>query len=152
MYSYLQLYADMKSWLTELFTTEPLTEISGYAMPDRKVVAKELADIFKITANPDRIRMIEELRTGEKDVNTLQETLELPGPRVSQHLALMRAHRIVEERRDGRHHIYHLTQPEIADWIIDGLNFLEGRMLGVSKATISKARKKWSAKPGSRAF
>jgi len=41
-------------------------------MPDRKVVAKELADIFKITANPDRIRMIEELRAGEKDVNTLQ--------------------------------------------------------------------------------
>jgi DNA-binding transcriptional ArsR family regulator len=121
-------------------------------MPDRKVVAKELADIFKITANPDRIRMIEELRTGEKDVNTLQEALELPGPRVSQHLALMRAHRIVEERRDGRHHFYHLTQPEIADWIIDGLNFLEVRMLGISKATISKARKKWSAKSGSRAF
>jgi len=121
-------------------------------MPDRKVVAKELADIFKIMANPDRIRMIEELRTGEKDVNTLQEALELPGPRVSQHLALMRAHRIVEERRDGRHHFYHLTQPEIADWIIEGLNFLEGRMLGVSKATINKARKKWSAKPRSRAF
>ena len=142
----------MNEWLAELSITEPLTEISGYVMPDRKVVAKELADIFKITANPDRIRMIEELRTGEKDVNTLQEALELPGPRVSQHLALMRAHRIVEERRDGRHHFYHLTQPEIADWIIEGLNFLEGRMLGVSKATISKARKKWSAKPGSRAF
>jgi len=121
-------------------------------MPDRKVVAKELADIFKITANPDRIRMIEELRYGEKDVNTLQEVLELPGPRVSQHLALMRAHRIVEERRDGRHHYYHLTQPEIADWIVEGLNFLEGRMAGVSKAAITKARKKWSAKPGSRAF
>jgi len=89
--------------------------------------------------------MIEELRSGEKDVNTLQEALDLPGPRVSQHLSLMRAHRIVEERRDGRHHYYHLTQPEIADWIIEGLNFVEGRMAGVSKSAISKARKKWSA-------
>jgi len=121
-------------------------------MPDRKLVAKELADIFKITANPDRIRMIEELRSGEKDVATLQQSLELPGPRVSQHLSLMRAHRIVEERRDGRHHYYHLTQPEIADWIIEGLNFVEGRMAGVSKSTIIKARKKWSAAPKKRAF
>ncbi|MFT6116352.1 MAG: hypothetical protein ACJARY_001957, partial [Candidatus Azotimanducaceae bacterium] len=34
-------------------------------MPDRQLVAKELADIFKIVAHPDRIRIIEELRTGE---------------------------------------------------------------------------------------
>ena len=80
----------------------------------------------------------------ETDVNTLVETLELPGPRVSQHLSLMRAHRIVEERRDGRHHYYHLTQPEIANWIIEGLNFVEGRMTGVSKSAIKSARQLWS--------
>jgi DNA-binding transcriptional ArsR family regulator len=116
-------------------------------MPDRKVVAKELADIFKIAANPDRIRIIEELRSGEKDVNTLVEQLDLSGPRVSQHLSLMRAHRIVEERRDGRHHYYHLIQPEIANWIIEGLAFVEGRLSGVSKSAITEARKLWSGKP-----
>ena len=120
-------------------------------MPDRKLVAKELADIFKITANPDRIRIIEELRSGEKDVNTLVELLELPGPRVSQHLALMRAHRIVEERREGRHHYYHLLQPEIANWIIEGLAFVEGRLSAVSKTAISKARRQWSVKSGKHA-
>jgi DNA-binding transcriptional ArsR family regulator len=113
-------------------------------MPQRQLVAKELSEIFKILAHPDRIRIIEELRIDEKDVNTLVETLELPGPRVSQHLSLMRAHRIVEERRDGRHHFYHLTQPEIANWIIDGLNFVEGRMSGVSKSAIKSARQLWS--------
>ncbi|MEH6559420.1 MAG: metalloregulator ArsR/SmtB family transcription factor [Oceanicoccus sp.] len=114
-------------------------------MPDRKVVAKELAEIFKIVANPDRIRIIEELRAGEKDVKTLVEVLELPGPRVSQHLSLMRAHRIVEERRDGRHHHYSLTQPDMANWIIEGLDFVEGRLNGVSKVSITKARELWSA-------
>ena len=114
-------------------------------MPDRKVVAKELADIFKIVANPDRIRIIEELRSGEKDVNTLVDNLDLPGPRVSQHLSLMRAHRIVEERRDGRHHHYHLIQPEMANWIIEGLAFVEGRLNGISKTSITKARQLWSA-------
>ena len=118
----------------------------GKIMPDRKVVAKELAELFKIVANPDRIRIIEELRSGEKDVNTLVEALDLPGPRVSQHLSLMRAHRIVEERRDGRRHCYHLTQPEMATWIIEGLDFVEGRIGAVSKQTITKARKLWSPK------
>jgi len=114
-------------------------------MPDRRVAATELAEIFRITAHPDRIRIIEELRTEEKDVNTLSDRLDLPGPRVSQHLGLMKAHRIVEERRDGRHHYYSLPQPEIADWIIAGLTFVEGRLNGISKAAISTARELWSA-------
>lgn len=114
-------------------------------MPDRKIVAKELADLFKIMANPDRIRIIEELGSGEKDVNTLAELLDLPGPRVSQHLSLMRAHRMVEDRRDGRHNHYHLVQPDMAAWIIGGLDFVEGRLSGVSKVSISKVRKLWAS-------
>lgn len=114
-------------------------------MPDRQVVAKELAEIFKIIAHPDRIRIVEELGNGEKDVNTLVDRLDLPGPRVSQHLGLMRAHRIVEERREGRHHYYHLTQPDIAKWIVEGLSFVEGRISGVSKSAISRARSLWTS-------
>ncbi len=114
-------------------------------MPHRQVVAKELAEIFKIIAHPDRIRIIEELGGGEKDVNTLVESLDLPGPRVSQHLGLMRANRIVQERREGRHHYYHLIQPEIANWIIDALSFVEGRISGISKSEINKARDLWTS-------
>jgi len=116
-------------------------------MLGHQVVAKELAEIFKVIAHPDRIRMIEELRSGEKDVNSLAETLVLPGARVSQHLALLRAHRLVEERRDGRHHFYHLSQPELAGWIVDGLDFLEGRMPGPGKSSINQARRLWTAPP-----
>jgi DNA-binding transcriptional ArsR family regulator len=114
-------------------------------MPHRQVVAKELADIFKTIAHPDRIRIIEELGGGEKDVNTLVDSLDLPGPRVSQHLGLMRANRIVQERREGRHHYYHLVQPDIANWIIDALSFVEGRISGISKSEISKARDLWTS-------
>lgn len=113
-------------------------------MPSRQVVAKELSEIFKILGHPDRIRIIEELATGEKDVNSMVAQLELPGPRVSQHLSLMKAHRIVDERRDGRHHYYHLLQPEIAEWIIQGLAFVEGRMSGISKSAINDARRLWT--------
>ncbi|MGR9090884.1 MAG: ArsR/SmtB family transcription factor [Gammaproteobacteria bacterium] len=114
-------------------------------MPSRQVVAKELAEVFKILAHPDRIRLIEEMQHGEKDVNTLAETLGLPGPRVSQHLSLMKAHRLVEEHRDGRHHRYHLTQPEIARWIVDGVAFLEGRTQALPKSKINAARRLWAS-------
>jgi len=114
-------------------------------MPSRQVVAKELAEVFKAIAHPDRIRLIEELSAGERDVNTLVELLELPGPRVSQHLALLRLHRLVAERRDGRHHLYRLARPDIAQWIVEGLDFIEGRLEGPSRSTIKTARRLWSA-------
>ena len=71
---------------------------------------------------------IEELGNQEKTVSTLAEDTDLPGTRVSQHLSLLRAHRVVEERPEGRHRLYHLTQPELAAWIISGLDFIEGRV------------------------
>ena len=113
-------------------------------MPSRVLVAKELAEIFKVVAHPDRIRLIEELRAGEMDVNGLAETLGLPGTRVSQHLSLLRLHRMVEERRDGRHHYYSLVLPEFAGWIVEGLEFVEGRMTGVSESDIKSARELWT--------
>lgn len=113
-------------------------------MPQRVLVARELADIFKLVSHPDRIRIIEELAKNESDVNGLANLLDLPGTRVSQHLAKLRAHRFVEERRDGRHHFYHLTQPEIARWIVDGLDFVEGRLNGISPSAIRSARESWS--------
>jgi len=113
-------------------------------MPNRMIVAKELAEIFKLLAHPDRIRLVEELRNGERDVNSLASALDIPASRVSQHLALLKANRLVEERRDGRHHFYHLTQPEIASWIVEGIDFLECRMAGASKLQIKSARRLWT--------
>ena len=113
-------------------------------MPKRQLVAKELAAVLRVIAHPDRIRIIEELRTGECDVNSIIDTLELPGPRVSQHLSLMRLHHIVEERRDGRQHFYSLIHPEIAAWIVEGLGFVEGRITGLKPSDIKAARRLWS--------
>ncbi len=114
-------------------------------MPSRIAVAKELAEIFKVVAHPDRIRLIEELSQGESDVNTLADTLQITGPRVSQHLNQLRVHRIVSERRDGRRHIYSLLQPEIARWILDALTFVEGRGTTIPKAKINTVRRLWSS-------
>jgi DNA-binding transcriptional ArsR family regulator len=96
-------------------------------MPSRLIVSRELADLLKLLAHCDRLRLIEELRLGEKDVTSLAVALQLPATRVSQHLALLRAHRLVEERRDGRSHFYRLAHPHLADWILDALPFVDIR-------------------------
>jgi DNA-binding transcriptional ArsR family regulator len=95
-------------------------------MPGRAYISKELADLFGVLAHPDRIRIIEELRSGELDVNHVQQAIGLPQSRVSQHLAILRAHRVVAERREARHVYYRLSDPALAHWILSGAEFLRG--------------------------
>jgi len=113
-------------------------------MPSRILIAKELGQMFKVLAHPDRIRLIECIGAGELDVNTIAGNLALPTGRISQHLAMLRAHRIVDERRDGRYRVYHLVQPELAIWVVAGLDFIEGRMANVDASKIRAARRLWS--------
>lgn len=114
-------------------------------MPSRLIVSRELADLLKLLAHADRLRLIEELRGGEKDVTGLAVALELPATRVSQHLALLRAQRLVEERRDGRSHFYRLAHPHLADWILDALPFVDIRSRLEDADHIDAARALWGA-------
>lgn len=97
-------------------------------MPHRTVLAREIADLLKVMAHPDRVRLIEELRAGSLDVTALSERLGIPPTRASQHLALLKSHRIVAERRDGRHHQYGLVDRTLAAWLLDGARFVQARI------------------------
>ncbi len=114
-------------------------------MPSRLIVSKELAELMKLIAHPDRLRLIEELRLGEKDVTSIAVALDLPSARVSQHLASLRAHRLVQERREGRNHFYRLTQPAIAGWIVEALEFLNVPSPIEDGEHIDRVRELWAA-------
>jgi len=115
-------------------------------MPHRALVAKELAELLGVLSHPHRIRIIEELRDGEHDVNSLQQCLGISHSGVSQHLMVMRANRLVSERRIGRHVFYQLRQPQIAAWLLDATQFLErGAVDGAElRKAIGKTRKEWA--------
>src|SRR5690349_16992863 len=83
----------------------------GDTVPHRVLVTRELAELLAALGHPHRIRIIEELRDGECDVKTLQDSLGISHSGVSQHLMVLRAHRVVCERRQGRHVFYRLRQP-----------------------------------------
>ena len=87
--------------------------------------ADELSDLVKVIAHPDRLRLIEALRRDELDVMGLAAALDLPATRVSQHLSVLRAHRVVDRRSAGRHRHYRLAEPAMAQWILRGLRFVE---------------------------
>lgn len=93
-------------------------------MHSRVIQSRELADLFRLCAHPDRLRMIEQLRQGERDVTGIAKALAVPAARVSQHLALLRARRLTEDRRAGRNHFYRLVQPKLAVWALDALQFI----------------------------
>jgi DNA-binding transcriptional ArsR family regulator len=117
-------------------------------VPARAAVSRELAHLFGVLANAHRIRIIQELGGGEVDVNGLQQALGISHSSVSQHLALLRAHRLVQERREGRHVFYKLAQSELAGWLLRGLDFLETefRMGSEMRDAVAEARNLWSAK------
>jgi DNA-binding transcriptional ArsR family regulator len=93
-------------------------------MPWRSLLAREFAPFLAVLSHPDRIRIVEELLSGERDVNTLQIVLGVSQSRVSQHLGIMRAWKIVTERREGRHVHYRLKMLELGRWLEEGFQFL----------------------------
>lgn len=115
-------------------------------MPTRAIAARELAKLFGVFSHPDRVRIVEELRDGERDVNTLQKALGVSHSRTSQNLAVLRSHRVVVERREGRHVFYHLAHPEVAEWLLDGLKFLEAELAEVvqRRLALEAARHVWN--------
>jgi ArsR family transcriptional regulator len=109
-------------------------------------VTQELAKIFGSLSHPDRIRLIEELRNGEKDVHTLQVAINAGQSSVSRHLTILRAQRLVAERREGRHVFYRLAHPEMANWILEGLKFIEREAHRAEEqlSAVQEARALWS--------
>jgi len=89
---------------------------------------------------------VEELRGGEKDVNALSETIGIAHSGMSQHLSILRAHKLVAERRQGRNVFYHLRHPGLASWLLEGLEFItpDADNFQQLRSAVRKARKAWS--------
>ena len=116
-------------------------------MPHRDIVAKELAGLLAVLAHPQRIRIIEELRRGERGVSAIQAALDISHSGVSQHLMQLRAHRLVSERREGRQVFYRLRQPPLARWLTEAMRFVELESVEADqlRKAIKKTRADWVA-------
>lgn len=86
---------------------------SKSANPIELDVLAQAAEVIKCLGHPLRLRLLEALEAGEKTVTELQEYSGANQAAVSQQLATLRARSIVDNRRDGAHVYYRITEPKV---------------------------------------
>lgn len=80
-----------------------------------EAVRKFKAEIFQGLAHPTRIALVNALRDGEQTAGKLIERLGLEQANASQHLAVLRAKRILVNRKVGNQVYYSLRDPIILE-------------------------------------
>lgn len=74
------------------------------------------AGLFRGLSHPFRIRILELLADGdEHSVAELQDLTELEASHLSQHLAVLRRHRLVVSERRASHVYYRIVSPAVAE-------------------------------------
>lgn len=95
------------------------------------------ADFFKALAHPLRIRILEVLSEGERNVNELQTALGSEGSAVSQQLVVLRAKNLVSSIKEGTTVVYSLRDPLLTELLavarqifdnhlVEAISLLEG--------------------------
>jgi ArsR family transcriptional regulator, zinc-responsive transcriptional repressor len=68
----------------------------------------QLSSLFRVLSDKTRLQILLSLADGEKNVTMICDSLKLPQPTVSHHLALLRMNNVVGHRRDGKQVFYGL--------------------------------------------
>jgi len=76
-------------------------------------VLRRAAAVLRCLGHPLRLRLLEALETGEKTVSELQEYAGVSQPMASQHLMVLKAHRVVDLRRAGPFARYSIVEPKV---------------------------------------
>lgn len=71
--------------------------------------ARECAELLQALAEPNRIRIIDCLRTGSKNVTELAKLLNVEIVNVSHHLGVLRTAGLVNDEKHGRFVVYSLS-------------------------------------------
>jgi DNA-binding transcriptional ArsR family regulator len=89
------------------------------SIPDDEV--NLIVEVFRMLADPTRIRVLWALTGGELSVTELAEQVDKPAPSVSQHLAKLRMARLVRTRREGTTIFYSLENEHVSQLVADAV-------------------------------
>ena len=88
---------------------------------------EDLAETFKVLGDPTRVRILLALASAELCVCDLAELSSLSVSAVSHQLRLLRTHRLVRPRRDGKMMYYSLDDDHVRSLFEEGLRHVEER-------------------------
>ena len=83
--------------------------------------------MLKALANESRLMIVDRLSRGECTVGELTDLVGSDQSTVSKHLALLRSHGIVEDRREGNNVYYTLLTPCVLDFFSCTMQVLKER-------------------------
>jgi len=86
------------------------------AVAAQRDIYRAQARVLKALANESRLMIIDRLSRGEASAGELTRLIGTDQTTVSKHLAVLRAHGIVEDRREGSSVIYRLMTPCITSF------------------------------------
>lgn len=73
------------------------------------------AEVFTALGHPTRIHIVESLREGELTVGAIIEKVGIEPANASQHLSVLRAKRLVVNRKEGNQVFYSLRDPLLTE-------------------------------------
>lgn len=76
-------------------------------------ILERAARVIRVLGHPLRLRMLEALEGGERNVTDLVAVSGATQALVSQHLAILRAEGVVGSRREGFRVFYRITEPKV---------------------------------------
>jgi DNA-binding transcriptional ArsR family regulator len=80
---------------------------------DKEKLYQSESELCRILTHPVRLRILDELRDGEKAAGELCRGLDTSKANVSAHLATLRATGAVSARREGQRIYYSVTHPRV---------------------------------------
>jgi ArsR family transcriptional regulator len=122
-------------------------------MAARHQSLSELEHLFKALADTTRLRILSLLLAGEVCVCDLHDTLGIPQPKASRHLAYLRAAGLVDARKDGQWVHYRLSNsPDpILQVIRDAVTHALGHVEAVRKDAAKFEKRTGCCVPGTKA-
>jgi len=78
------------------------------------LVLERAARVIRVLGHPLRLRILELLEVGERNVADLQDELEASQAVISQQLAILRAEDVVVPRREGPRVYYRIIEPKVS--------------------------------------
>ncbi|MCH5645567.1 MULTISPECIES: metalloregulator ArsR/SmtB family transcription factor [unclassified Gordonia (in: high G+C Gram-positive bacteria)] len=90
-----------------------------------------VVEVFRMLADPTRVRLLWELTAGELSVSELAAAVGKPPSSTSQHLAKLRMSRLVRTRREGTTIFYGLENDHVRQLVVDAVRNAEHAGPGV---------------------
>ncbi|MDG6077712.1 ArsR family transcriptional regulator [Erythrobacter litoralis] len=87
--------------------------------------ASELAETFRLLGEPNRLLLVTECLDGPRSVTELTEAIGASQSLVSHHLRLLRAARLLRQRRDGKNVFYDLPDCHVATMLTNMMEHID---------------------------